>query len=158
AAQHRRKVPARLPEVHPLGPQLVAVEDDLSLRLVELQVRVGEHEDAALKRFADEGVGELRQALRLGGRGGDEVHRATAAPWRGWGDRGSAGAAGGRRGPAGALDWERRRVLLSRAPGLGALPSDPAVGRRDLEDALGFREGPIDVVDLLGEELGLVDG
>ncbi len=65
---------------------------------------------------------------------------------------------GDRRELAGRLDLELFRRLLALAPGLGDHASEAAVGGGDLEDALRFRERPVDVVDLRGEELGLVDG
>ena len=63
AAEHRRQVAARLAQVDALRAHLVAVEHDLGLRLVELQVGVGEHEHAARERLADELVGELDELL-----------------------------------------------------------------------------------------------
>ena len=48
-AQHGGKILTGLGQVHSLRAELVAVEDDLGLRLVELQVGVGENEQAALR-------------------------------------------------------------------------------------------------------------
>jgi hypothetical protein len=66
AAEKGREIPPGLPEVDTLRPQLVAVEDHLRLRLVELQVGVGEHEHPAGKRLLHQLLGELAQPLGLG--------------------------------------------------------------------------------------------
>ena len=42
SAQQRREILSGLAQVDALGAQLVAVEDDLGLRLIELQIRVGD--------------------------------------------------------------------------------------------------------------------
>ena len=59
AAEHRRQIAARLAEIDALRSELVAIEDHLRLRLVELQVRVGEDEHAARERLLHELPGEL---------------------------------------------------------------------------------------------------
>ena len=79
AAEQRREVAARLAQVDALRAHLVAVEDDLGLRLVELQVGVGEHEEAARERLPTSWLANSASCCGLGGRGDDEVDREVAA-------------------------------------------------------------------------------
>jgi len=67
AAEQRRQVAAGLGQIDALGAQLVAVEDDLHLRLVELQIRVREHEEAAAERLLNQLLREVNETLGLGG-------------------------------------------------------------------------------------------
>ena len=54
-------------------------------------------------------------------------------------------------------DQQLLRGLLALAPGLGHHAAETTVGTGDLEDALAFREALVNVVDLIGEEVGLID-
>ena len=63
AAEQRRQIAAGLAQIDALRAQLVAIEHDLGLRLVELQVGVGEDEHAARERLLHELLGELAQLL-----------------------------------------------------------------------------------------------
>ena len=60
-AEHGGKILARLGKVHSLRTEFVAVEDDLSLRLVELQVGVGINEKATGEGFLHELIGKLAE-------------------------------------------------------------------------------------------------
>ena len=136
AAEQRREIAAGLAQVDALRAQLVAIEDDLGLRLVELQVGVGEHEQAARERLLHELFGELAQLLRLGRRGDHEIDREVAAA------RAAAAAPCGitrtpaifDSGPIASIMQLLRR-LRPLAPRLGHHAAEAAVGRRDLEDA-----------------------
>ena len=66
SAEHRREIQTGLAQIDPLGAKLVAVEDHLGLRLVELQIRVGEDEQTTGERLLHELIGELAQLARLG--------------------------------------------------------------------------------------------
>ena len=79
AAEQRRQIAAGLAQIDALRAQLVAIEHDLGLRLIELQIGVGEDEQAARERLLHELVGELAQLLRLGRRRDHEVDREVAA-------------------------------------------------------------------------------
>ena len=50
-AEQRRQIAAGLAQIDALRAQLVAIEDDLRLRLIELQIGVGEDEQAARERL-----------------------------------------------------------------------------------------------------------
>ena len=78
AAQQRRQVAAGLAQVDALRAHLVAVEHDLGLRLVELQVGVGEHEHAARERLPDELVRELGELLAA--RRSSAITKSTGKP------------------------------------------------------------------------------
>ena len=79
SAKHRRQVLTGLTEVDALRPKLVAIEHDLGLRLIELQVGVGKDEHAAAHRLLHELTGQLGELLRLGRRGNHEVDRKITA-------------------------------------------------------------------------------
>ena len=65
AAQHRREILAGLTQFDALRAQLVAIEDHFCLRLIELQVGVGEDEQPAGERLLHEPVGDLAELLRF---------------------------------------------------------------------------------------------
>ena len=79
AAKQRREVGSDLLQVQTECGHLVAVEDDLRLRLVVLQVGVREHEDTALERFGDELIGEFEQFSGLCGGRNDKLDREVAS-------------------------------------------------------------------------------
>ena len=68
-----------LPEVDALGSQLVAVENNLGLRLIELQIGIGEHELAAGERLGHQLLREVGDARRLLGRHDHQLHRESFA-------------------------------------------------------------------------------
>src|SRR4029453_13444645 len=77
-AEQRRQIAAGLAEIDPLRSQLVAIEHDLRLRLVELQVGGREDEQAARERLLHQLIGELAQLPGLGRRRDYEVDRKVA--------------------------------------------------------------------------------
>jgi hypothetical protein len=136
---------------------LVAVEDDLGLRLVELEIGVGEDEQPAGEGLLYELVRDVHQLLRLGRRGDDEVHgKVAGARQRRRGHRDDAHA-----GDLGQLPRRLHQQLLRRlralAPGLRDHAAEAPGGGRYLEDVACLRERMVHVVDLGGEELGLVE-
>ena len=58
----------------------------------------------------------------------------------------------------GGFEQQLLRGLLALAPRLGHHAAEAAGRRRDLENALALRERVIDVVNLVGEQPGLIDG
>jgi len=157
AAEQGREVLSRLAQVDPLRAHLVAVEDDLRLRLVELQVRVGEHEEPALVGLLDELAGDLAELRRLRRRGDHEVDGEVAAPrQRRRDDRDDADARDARQ-PRRGLHLELGRALVPLLPRPGHHAAEPARRIGDLEGVLRLREGGVDLLHLLGEHLRLVD-
>src|SRR4029450_8255010 len=75
AAEQDRQIAPGLAEIDTLRPQLVAIEDDLRLWLIEVQVGVGEHEKSACERLSDQLPGDLDEPLRLSRRGNHEIDR-----------------------------------------------------------------------------------
>ena len=119
AAEQRRQILAGLAQVDALRAQLVAIEDDLRLRLVELQVGVGEDEQPARERLLHELAGKLAELLRLGRRGDHEVDgEVSAAGQRRRRQRDRADARDLRQRPH-RLDQELLRCLGPLAPRLG---------------------------------------
>ena len=147
AAQQRREVAAGLAQVDALRAHLVAVEDDLGLRLVELQVGVGEHEQAAGERLPHQLVRRTRRAAaarrsrRSRSRPGSRRRRAAAAASAGSrARRGSATA-----GPT-TPSCSCCVVLRALAPRLRHHAAEAAGRERDLEDAVRLGERLVDVV------------
>src|SRR5207253_7978638 len=79
ATKQHRKIASRLTEVHALRPQLVPIEDDLRLRLIELDVRVGVDEQPGGERLLHELTGDLVEPLRLRSRADHEIDREVTA-------------------------------------------------------------------------------
>ena len=80
AADHRRHVSADLPEIEPQVGNLVAVDHELGLGLVDLDIndrREGEH--AALHRLELNLPGNVQNLGMLGSRCDDELNRKIAA-------------------------------------------------------------------------------
>ena len=157
-AQEGGQVAPGLAHLDSLGAHLVAVEDHLGLRLVELHVRVGVHEEPALECLPHELVRERHQLGRLGGRGDHEIHgKVSAARKRGRDHRDHADARDLRESARG-LHLDLRRRLLPLAPGLGHDASEASGREHELERVLVLGERAIDLLDLRGIELGLVQG
>ena len=164
AAQHRREVAAGLAQVDALRAHLVAVEDDLGLRLVELQVGVREDEQAARERLPHELVGELaellaaRRSRRSRGRPGSR--RRPAAGPASCGMTRTPGIF--ESGPAASIR-SCSVVLLPLAPGLGDHARRSRRWGRDLEDAArspgtsGRRRGPCVAKSLVWSSVELAD-
>ena len=129
AAEQRRQIRAGLAEVDALRAELVAIEDDLGLRLVELQVGVGEDEQPAGERLLHQLAGEIAELLRLGRRGDHEVDRESRR-------RPAAAAASAEsRGCPGIFDSgpidsisSCCAVLVRSLHGLVTMPPKPPVG------------------------------
>ena len=51
ASEQRRQVASGLAEIHSLRSELVAIEDHLGLRLIELEIRIGENEHPVANAF-----------------------------------------------------------------------------------------------------------
>ena len=141
AAEQRRQILAGLAQIDALRAELVAIEDDLGLRLIELQVGVGEDEQAARERLLHELVRELAKLLRLGrprrsrDRPGNLRRRAAAAASaESRGCRESATAA-----PSISISSCSRR-LGPLAPRLGHHAAEAAGRKRELKDAGGLGE------------------
>ena len=81
-AQHCGKILTGLSQVYSLGAELVAVEDDLGLRLVELQVRIGENEQAARECLTHELFSKCVELPGLHRRGNHELNREVSATWQ----------------------------------------------------------------------------
>src|SRR6266550_4513281 len=81
-AQHGRKILTGLSQVHSLRAELVAVEDDLGLRLVELQVGVGEDEQTTRECLTHELFSKCVELPGLHRRGNHELNREVSATWQ----------------------------------------------------------------------------
>src|SRR5205823_1818295 len=158
SAQHGGKIAARLRKVHSLRAQLIAIENYFGLGLVELQIRVSEHEQAAGECLANQLIGKFGQALRLGGGSDHEIHRKVSASGQRRrnqrydtyaGDLGKSGC---------GLKLKLSGALLALVPGLSDHAAKASARRRDLESIGGFRKRLIDVVNLRCEKLGLIQG
>ncbi len=77
SAEQRREVASGLGQIDALRAEFVAVEDHAGLGLIELQVGVGKHELAALHGLLHDGVGELGELRRLGGRDDRHIDRQS---------------------------------------------------------------------------------
>ena len=84
SAQHRGKVHPDLLEVKSKRCHLVAIEDDLGLRLIILQVGVRKHEDPALEGLGDKFVGHIEKLPRLGSGGDYQLDGKIAATRKRW--------------------------------------------------------------------------
>ena len=158
AAEKRREIQTRLAQLHALRSQLVAIEDDLRLRLIELQIGIGVDEEAARERLLHQLPGDVSKLLRLRRRRDHQIHREVSA---------SGKRRGGERDGADTRDLRERahqsnqqllRALRPLAPGLRHQSPESGRRERDLENTLGLGEGPVGVVNLGSEELRLVDG
>ena len=126
-----------LAQIDALRTQLVAVEDDLGLRLVELQVGVGENEQTAGERLLHQLSGELDELLRLGrptrsrGRLGSLRRLAAVAASTG------IDADARESSTSGAVDFHQEllRGLAPLTPWLGHHAAETAGRAGDLEDA-----------------------
>ena len=67
AAEQRRQVLTCPAQINALGTELVSIEYHLGLGLIEFQVRVSEHEEAAGEGFHHQLVGDVIQLLRFRG-------------------------------------------------------------------------------------------
>ena len=146
APEHGAEVATGLAQVDPLRAHLVAVEHDLGLRLVELEVGVGEEEKAALERLGHELVRDVRELLGLGGGSHHEVHGKVAGAGERRGRARDHAHPGNRRELPGRLHQELRGGPLPLAPGLRHHPPEAASRGRDLEGAPGLGEAAIHVV------------
>ena len=157
AAEHGGKILAGLGQVDSLRAEFVAVEDDLSLRLVELQVGVGVNEEAAGERFLHELVGKLAELPRLGCRDNHELNREISATrQRRRRQRDHANARNLRQWPDG-FDQQLLSCLFPLAPRLRHHASETAARRSDLKDAFALGERVINIVDLSREQIGLIN-
>ena len=158
AAEEDGQIASGLGHVDALRPQLVAIEHDLRLRLIELQIRIGVHELPARECFADQLVRELGKTLGFRGRNDRHVDGKTLAGagqrWRNDLNRANARD----------LRGLHRRVHLNRLN--AALPLVVRLGDHAAESncrkhhperrrRLGHRS--IDVLDLRREQLRLID-
>ena len=147
-------------EVETQVGHLVAIDDDLRLGLIDLDVddrRKGKH--TALHRFELDLLGKLQDLVRLGRRGEDELHRelaaARAAP---------AAVTGSIRMPGMACSFRctSGRILkdgtLALVPGLDHHAGKAGGRMGQLEGELGLRHAEIDPVDRRGIAAGLVEG
>ena len=158
AAEQRRKILTRLAQINSLGAEFVAVEDNFSLRLVELQIRVGVNKHPTLERALYQLVGKLCQLLWLRGRGDHEVHREVSAAGKGRrGERNHTNTRNFRQWPS-RFDQKLLRGLVALAPWLRHHTTKTACWIGDLKDALSLRKRVINVVDLRGEEFRLIQG
>ncbi len=158
SAQQGGQILSGLAQVNSLRAQLVAIEDDLGLRLVELQVGVGVDEQTAGESLPHQLLGEVEQLLRLARRGDYEINREiSAAGQRRRSQRNHADARDLRQRPRG-FEQKLLRGLFPLAPRLGHHAAEAAGRRRDLKDALALRERVINVVHLIRVQLRLIDG
>ena len=81
-AEQRREVEAGLTQVDALRSELVAIEDHFHLRLIELDVRVGEDEQPARERLLHELSGELAELLRFACRRNHDIDREVSSAWQ----------------------------------------------------------------------------
>ena len=128
-AEQRRKIRAGLPQVDALRAKLVAIEDDLGLRLVELQIGVGEDEQPARERLLHELAGELRRAAAA-----RPPRRSRDRPGKSPPPGSGGGVSGITRMPgicdSGPIDSIRSCcvVLVRSLHGLVTMPPKPPVG------------------------------
>ena len=140
ASKQRRQVLPRLAEIDALRAQLVAVEHDLGLRLIELDVGIGEDEHPAGKRLLNELPRELLKLLGLRRRCDDEIDREiTAAGQRRRRERDDADPRDLRERPH-RLHQQLLGGLLSFTPGFRDHAAETARWRDDLKDAGRFGE------------------
>src|SRR5208283_5774317 len=140
-----------------LSTNFVAVEDHLSLRLVELEVGVSVNEQAAGECFLHQLVAELDQLPRFRRRSNHEFHREISAAWkRWWRQRDDSDARNLRQRPD-RLNQKLLSGFLSLAPGLGYHAAETAAWRGDLKNALTFGERMVNVVNLGREQIRLID-
>ena len=98
-----------------------------------------------------------RKLLRLGRRRDDQVHGKVAAARQRRRHQRDRANAGDLRQRALRLHQQLLRGLGPLAPRLGHHAAEAAGRERELKDALGLGKRSIDVVDLLGEQLRLLD-
>ena len=152
------KVLSGLAQVHSLGAQLVAIKDNLSLRLVVFQIGVGVDKFAAGKGCPHQLLRDGKQLLRLARRRDHKVNRkVSSSGQRRRSQRNNANARDFRKWARG-FEQQLLRGLLALAPRLGDHAAKAAGRRSDLENTLALRESMIDVVNLVGEQPGLIDG
>jgi len=146
-AEHSGKILSRLCQVHPLGADFVAVKHDFSLRLIKLQVGVGEDEKAAGECFLHQLIGELIELPRFRRRKNYELNREIpAARQRRRGQRNYPDPWNFRQ-RSDRFDQELLSSLLALAPRLGDHTSEPTARGGNLKDALVLRERVVNIVD-----------
>ena len=157
AAQHGAEVGADLLKVEAKRGDLVAVEGDLGLRLVVLQVGVGVDEDPAGKGRLHEFLRGLEELPWFHGRGDHELDGKVAASGkRWWSGRDDSDAGNSRRLPA-KVEGDLLAAARPLLPRLGADAAHPAVGLDDLKGVTSFRNGIHGVVQEILVEQRLVD-
>ena len=67
AANQRRQILAGIPQVNALCSQLVSIEHNFGLRLIELEIRISENEEAARERLLHQLSSEVDKLPRLSG-------------------------------------------------------------------------------------------
>ena len=157
AAKHRREVSSDLLQIQTECGHLVAVEDDLRLRLVVLQVGVREHEYTALERFGDELVGEFEEFSGFCGGRNDkldgEVASAGKRRRRDGNDLKPRNRTGLRKQLGGDLFGGARTLV----PRLGDQSPEAACRAADLEGVRNLGRGPERLVDFVGEKRHLIE-
>ena len=88
SAQHRGKIRSGLAQIHSLGTKLVAIKNNLGLRLVKLHVGISEDEQAAGHGFLNELLRKLTDLLWFGRRHNRKVDGKLPPPGSGGGVRG----------------------------------------------------------------------
>ena len=125
--------------------------------MIELQVGVRKDKQTARERLLHQLLRKLAQLLRFGRRGDHEIHGkvAAAGQWRrGQGNRANAWDL---RQRSHGFHQELLRRLAPLAPRFGDHSAETGRRKRELKRAAGFGKRSIDVVDLRGEQPGLLN-
>src|SRR5439155_15860471 len=139
-ADQRRKILTGFPEIDTLRSQFVSIEDDFGLRLIELQIGVGEDEQTARERLLYELGPETHKLLRLSRRGNHEVDWEISATGQGRRRLRNRADARNLRQRAHRFDKQVLCGLGSLAPRFRHHTAEARGRKRELEDAGRLRE------------------
>src|SRR3989454_3573676 len=142
AAEERGQVRPGLAHVDTQRTHLVAVEDDLRLRLIELDVGVRVHEEAARVRLPDQLAGQLGDLRRLARGADDELDRKALAARQRRRRQGNHAHSRKLRERRGGLHLKLLGGLFPLAPGLENHAAESTAGRCDLKRDVALRERP----------------